>query len=253
MKKLLLFLLLLPTLAWGGEPIEIARMNPYILGSGVSAAPACSTADSSIPHDVFIEGFQGTGYELAATYTFTETGSPDEDYDSTSLSTGKPTGACNEAYNVDTTGSEVYTILDLGAANVLALSSDLDIYFSFYFTASTDMYVDILFVDKTQVYGGGKVATVGLYKSGSTLQIRPTGSTSGTLTNITASAWHSCVLHLDSTAADSTLTCDGGSPIGFTRYTNSPDQVRGILFGGLGVSGSENLNIVFDLLAVDRP
>jgi hypothetical protein len=40
MKKLLLFLLLLPALAWGGEPIEIARMNPYILGSGVSAAAA---------------------------------------------------------------------------------------------------------------------------------------------------------------------------------------------------------------------
>jgi hypothetical protein len=49
MKKLILFLLLLPALAWGGEPIEIARMNPYILGSGVSAAAACSsgTVDAS--------------------------------------------------------------------------------------------------------------------------------------------------------------------------------------------------------------
>lgn len=48
MKKLIIFLLLLPALAWGGEPIEIARMNPYILGAGVSAA-ACSsgTADAS--------------------------------------------------------------------------------------------------------------------------------------------------------------------------------------------------------------
>lgn len=42
MKRLLILLLLLPSLAWCGEPIELARMNPYILGSGVSAA-ACAT------------------------------------------------------------------------------------------------------------------------------------------------------------------------------------------------------------------
>jgi hypothetical protein len=37
MKRLLILLLLLPALAWGGD-IEIARMNPYILGGGASAA-----------------------------------------------------------------------------------------------------------------------------------------------------------------------------------------------------------------------
>lgn len=39
MKKLIIFLLLLPALAWGGD-IEIARMNPYILGG---AGDYCSS------------------------------------------------------------------------------------------------------------------------------------------------------------------------------------------------------------------
>jgi hypothetical protein len=46
MKRLLILLLLLPALAWGGEPIEIARMNPYILGAGTGAA-ACTPAYSA--------------------------------------------------------------------------------------------------------------------------------------------------------------------------------------------------------------
>lgn len=39
MKRLLLLLLLLPSLAWGQE---YARMNPYILGGGASAAATCT-------------------------------------------------------------------------------------------------------------------------------------------------------------------------------------------------------------------
>ena len=48
MKRLILFLLLISCSAWGGEPIEIARMNPYIAGSGVAsaAAPAACSIDS---------------------------------------------------------------------------------------------------------------------------------------------------------------------------------------------------------------
>lgn len=46
MKKLLICLLLLPSLAWGSDlGQDYARMNPYILGGGVSAAAGC-TVDS---------------------------------------------------------------------------------------------------------------------------------------------------------------------------------------------------------------
>lgn len=38
MKKFILFFLLLPSLAWGSDlGQDYARMNPYILGGGVSA------------------------------------------------------------------------------------------------------------------------------------------------------------------------------------------------------------------------
>lgn len=46
MKKLILFLLLLPSLAWGGD-IEIARMNPYILGGGVGCTISNCSGDET--------------------------------------------------------------------------------------------------------------------------------------------------------------------------------------------------------------
>jgi hypothetical protein len=46
MKKLLIALLLLPSLAWGAET-QIARMNPYILGGGGSAACSYTLKDSN--------------------------------------------------------------------------------------------------------------------------------------------------------------------------------------------------------------
>lgn len=52
MKRLLILLLLLPSLAWGGD-IEIARMNPYILGGGVAGGSSgCSYSFSALDADV---------------------------------------------------------------------------------------------------------------------------------------------------------------------------------------------------------
>jgi hypothetical protein len=59
MKRLLILLLLLPSLAWGED---YARMNPYVLGAGVSAAAlhycASSTANQSTT-GFLCEDFQG--------------------------------------------------------------------------------------------------------------------------------------------------------------------------------------------------
>lgn len=56
MKKLLLILLLLPSLAWGAETQEYARMNPYILGGGASAAAGCGGGTSYL----VCENFDGS-------------------------------------------------------------------------------------------------------------------------------------------------------------------------------------------------
>lgn len=65
MRRLLIALLLLPSLAWGQE---YARMNPYILGSGVSAASttafctgaATCTATTPGACDMWCEDFEGS-------------------------------------------------------------------------------------------------------------------------------------------------------------------------------------------------
>lgn len=49
MKRLLIALLLLAAPAWAGEPFNLARMNPAVLGAGVSAAGSgCSEANDEI-------------------------------------------------------------------------------------------------------------------------------------------------------------------------------------------------------------
>jgi len=43
MKRLLIALLLLAAPAWAEEPVQLARMNPAVLGAGGSVAPSCVT------------------------------------------------------------------------------------------------------------------------------------------------------------------------------------------------------------------
>jgi hypothetical protein len=72
MKRLLILLLLLPSLAWSAEPIEVARMNPYILGGGVAAAAStfCSSATATTGgiNGLICEDFNGSA-SCADTYT----------------------------------------------------------------------------------------------------------------------------------------------------------------------------------------
>lgn len=77
MKKLIFALLLLPSLAWAGE-MEIARMNPYILGSSVPAAcgdlmteRTDGTSNQVVSYDT------NTAKKLYQASTFTATASGD--------------------------------------------------------------------------------------------------------------------------------------------------------------------------------
>ena len=83
-KGLLIALLLLPSLAWGGET-QIARMNPYILGAGTGAAAGptyCSSATQAGTTTYLIcEDFEGsadcggTGDDTYCWNTWVPTGS----------------------------------------------------------------------------------------------------------------------------------------------------------------------------------
>jgi len=263
MKKLFFLLLLIPTLVFAGNATQLCRMGITTLGGAgtVSAAPACSTADATIAHDIAIEGFQGSGYELAAGY-FTETGTVDEDYDSTALSTYKPTGACNEAARFNATSDIVLEIDFDAVGDPLALSSDLDIYFSFYVLVKNDAsgVAVILHVDKGTTRGVGKVADVQLYQNGATTQIRATASDNTTLRNLPDSSWISCRLHLDSVVADSKLQCDTDGDGAyddiddtFTRNTVDPNQASSVFIGAMDITGDEQLDMVMDLISFDRP
>lgn len=121
MKKLLILLLLLPSLAWGQE---YARMNPYILGGGASAAAACSTPAGGI----FSEGLETPGKEE----TWTDVGGGTVTWNSAlaGLSGGAGNATVNCTYGVrflSTADNPSYSYLNMGETK-----ADLYIEFSIY-------------------------------------------------------------------------------------------------------------------------
>lgn len=83
MKKLFLLLLflLIPSLAFAGEPIQLARMNSYVAGA---VAPAASCADTSCTGFLVCQNLEGTGYDNSETWV-EDVGTPNEDYTTTVL------------------------------------------------------------------------------------------------------------------------------------------------------------------------
>jgi hypothetical protein len=51
MKKLILFLLIIPALAWAGDPILLSRSNPYVLGARAAPVASCTTSSDSALFD----------------------------------------------------------------------------------------------------------------------------------------------------------------------------------------------------------
>lgn len=113
MKRLLIFLLLLPSLAWGEEPLLLSRMNPYILGGGVAAAAysfACTSATSTAnTSGVLCEDFDNPtqtdcntddGLYCRAAWSATTDGSPNFAY---AGATGKAAfvDSCSDAADAD--------------------------------------------------------------------------------------------------------------------------------------------------------
>lgn len=157
MKRLLIFLLLLPSLAWSAEPIEVARMNPYILGGGVAAAAStfCSSATATASTTgVLCEDFEGST-ECASTYSSNcraawsvGLGTPDFDYATPiagtySLNLPAYTNAAaiglhrNWTYNSSTT---YYGYMKIKAVNIPAVSTS-QMLFSLKESSSNRCYV----------------------------------------------------------------------------------------------------------------
>lgn len=251
MKKLLLILLLLPALAWGGEPIEIARMNPYILGSGGSAAPAedCTPAGSYTQY--FVESFgDGTAaecYSGAGGTTCEQTWSINGD--STTIATlpsGAPTGSCTKGLYVDTSNENSERVyIDFGTA-IDASATKWDLQYTFYVddaTIGTGTSITMVMMD-TDDTPGSSFAGCALKNNAGTWEIW-----CGLSPNVAIAldTWYTLRYHNDTTLGAASMQITGGSlsgtcvdtPCTFNGSTSVDPEYLHI--GSLGGEGAGEL------------
>lgn len=212
----------------------------------------CATTDTSLPHDTFLEGFQGTGYESGV--TIFESGIPNEDADTTSLTSGKPSGACSEAAYYDVSGAEVYTRWDLGAN--ADLTGGMDFYCYLYIQAQPDNTeaIRIAVLGSTTSSSTAYICQLNIVGTTGNPSLSVIGSVNSSTVSVAMNTWHKVKIHLDATASaggSHMEVNDNGSPVTFTRFNNN---LRYIFAGGVtSVGATDNVQVYFDLLTLDIP
>lgn len=224
---------------------------------------ACATADTTLPHDTLLEGFQVSAPSYYETnWSIGGTGGGltlNADADTTSLTTGKPAGACDQALQMtiaqtDTQESSIYW--DYGSAiDVDTVSVDLFCYI--YVSVIPDGAEDVTFLSfKTSTSpdaSSGSSARIIIKADGSNFALLANGTTSSSdVTGLAVNTWHKLQLHIDATAASSSLTVNDGTPVTFTRRATT--DPRYLHFGSLdaAISG-DSVTMFVDLVTLDFP
>lgn len=240
--------ILVLTLLWSADGPRIVITGNNNTGGG------CGTTNTTLPHDLMITGFEGTGYE-ASTGTWTETGAPDEDADISALTSGKPSGSCAQGLLTTIAGANLYTQFDYGSTITLT-TQGLDVYCYFYLQTAPDsgegFYILSLSpgTDTTTAR-----ARLFLENIAGTINLTAQGDTTSAAETITTGTWHLFKLHVDTaiTGTTSYIQVDGGTQRTFNRDSGS-DNFRYLAIGATQfASGADSMVAYWDLVIWDRP
>lgn len=214
---------------------------------------ACATSDTALPHDTLLEGFGAPGYEVSGwTESIGAGGSIDDTADSSSLTTNKPTGACDTALRVISSGAVTYAQWDSGSARIYNFDFYFHIYFSTITVASGGTYV-IFTVNNSSLNPAGTVRVqVRLRNTAGTLTIEAQGDTSSSTTTVTTGQWYKVKIHLDATAASSYIQVNDGAQNSFTRGTGGANWRYMEVGGTRDVGAGEVLDAYYDVIAIEN-
>lgn len=229
-----------------------ADFRRLLLAGRVSAS--CATTDTTVPHDVLLEGWQ-TG---AGENTWTNIGDSAKMniIDTTAYTSGKPAGACDKAFVLTngTDGVEAFKLWDNGSA-IVTSSTALDVVFSLYVETSpgnNDAFIFLTANNNVSTTTASPVFDAALYNNAGTLQIGIGGTAATALyTNVTAGTWNTIKIHIDTTAANSYWQLNGGSTIGFTNANTSARYFRQGAVSAL--DANDTGTVIHDLLHIDTP
>jgi hypothetical protein len=239
----------------------LAKGWSWSLTNHATTVSACSTTDTTLPHDTLLEGFQlaSNGYGDGNSFTTTEVGTTaniDSYADSSALASGKPDGACDRAWKltVPTDGTETYVYYDLGS------SIDTDtvminvVFYLWVEAGSMDANGESCFVMQLgngTTPGTSETCRINLKNSGGNIQLEAGAASTTTATTITTGAWHKVALHIDTTNTSCSLTIDDGTTYTFQR---GAFDVRYLFFGASqNLGAGENGTLWFDLITINTP
>lgn len=232
--------------------VVVLLLVPGVADAGVSAprkgCVAAATCSTPANGDMLSEGFLGTGYEN--TWTLTD-GTATVDPDFTLLGT-PPTGSCTEGMDVNAADgntpehvqSPTWTAIDPTTTNS-------DITFSLYVDSYTLPYDGrgLVILNANNSTGlSADTFRLGIFRVSGGLAIRVQGNSTINVA-ISEDTWYTVVVHLDTTAANSSITLNGGSATTFTRKDNAYSRVHlgavdvGADIGDLGNSSSISFQV----------
>lgn len=252
MKRLLLVLALTPLLLCGQafSPSDLAFVGKPAAAGGA----ACATTDTTLPHDVFLFGWESGDSGTWTSWVGTDTVTYDTAFDTSALTTGKPTGACDVGAQVavsNTAGDESLYWDNGSAVTIATTPTDFDFYI--YVTTAMDSGENFTIVSiNTTATGSGSVTTwVNLRNNGGTLEVQAEGGSSSAWIALTANSWNRITVSLKAVAASSTIAVNGGTPQTFT-YLGT--QWRYFHYGAVqNHAANEAATYVMDLVAINTP
>lgn len=219
-----------------------------------AAGGACATSDTTLAHDTMLEGW-GSGAENTWTaWQNADSVAFNTSYNSSALTTGKPTGACDTAIEVavSNTAGEESLYWNNGSAITLA-TTPTDFVFYIYITSGMDDGEVFTIVNiNTGATGTGSVsAFINLRNSSGTFQVQGEGNSSSAWASLTASQWNKVTVHFDSTAANCYINVNDGSNQTFTRLGTTWQYIH--IGAPYGHAANEACTYILDLFAVNTP
>lgn len=231
----------------------------FITTTTGEAPPACSTGNTTNAWDNFLEGFQTptTGFESNG-WALSGTTNNITMVDSTSLTSNKPDGACNQCIQVvvNDDGTETWASCDLGVGGTIDLDTvQTDVFFSFYVVTGPNVANEVFSIFGMGGTSVGSSHKVQLHNVGGVLKVYFVSSGTGDPITISAGQWYVAKISFDTAAevnGSAFYLYSGGSLVGSdTTITRLTTDVRYIAVGSsLGVDAGDNGTVLFDIIAV---
>lgn len=217
---------------------------------------ACATSDTSLAHDEMLFGWEGgddpTPWTGPTLITDVDAVTFDTAYNTSGLTTGKPSGACDIGLRATLTGTGGgHDSYRFDRSSLISVGTTVDVRCYVYIqTLLVGARISILIGGAATNPDGSRNFAVEL-QTDTVPQVRGDGATSSAWINLTENSWNLIHVHSNATNTSSTIAVNGGSAQGFSTSATAGIQY---MYVGTGFTSAGKTCVwVTDLLAVNTP